>query len=188
MFADPNMPAHKFAKLAVAICQWFHGPTGRAAYLIWEVNGPGLDFGRTVIECGHTNIYYREDIDRVGGKRSNHPGWHSSRTTKLALIGAFQRALQDNRFITASHHAIKEARDYIYLPNGAIAHIGSTNAIDPSGANDNHGDRVIAQALANHALKEKARKPKQEEAVVPVLSLAGRRQAFERTQQLAEAY
>ena len=42
---------------------------------------------------------------------------------------------------------MRECREYVFSQTGGLVHARSRSAIDPSGAKDNHGDRVIADAL-----------------------------------------
>ena len=45
-----------------------------------------------------------------------------------------------------------ECREFIYDSSGGVEHSLSINATDKSGAKSNHGDRVIADALACMAM------------------------------------
>jgi hypothetical protein len=38
--------------------------------------------------------------------------------------------------------------EYVHDPQGGVMHARSRSKVDPSGARENHGDRVIADALA----------------------------------------
>jgi len=43
---------------------------------------------------------------------------------------------------------VRECREYVFSQAGGLVHARSRSGVDPSGARDNHGDRVIADALA----------------------------------------
>ena len=50
-YAVNKYKPHELAKVAVALARWLKGVSGTAR-LIWEANGPGREFGDTVIELG----------------------------------------------------------------------------------------------------------------------------------------
>lgn len=147
-----NIMPQDFARIAVATCRWFND-----AYLIWEANGPGRLFGNVVIdELGYRNFYHRRQEDKVVKTRTDIPGWWSTKQTKEPLLGMYQLALARGQFINHSKIAIEECRRYMIQGDGSVAHSDSiAGAKDPTGARDNHGDRVIADALACRALKER---------------------------------
>jgi hypothetical protein len=49
---------------------------------------------------------------------------------------------------------LRECREYIFQASGSVEHSRSINTIDPTGARDNHGDRVIADALCWRGMKD----------------------------------
>jgi len=148
-----KMP-HECAPLAVALARWFAGPGGGGAFLIWEANGAGRIFGKTVLLTGYRNFFYKQDEKSIGGKQSDVPGWWSSPESKVALLGEYRRAISKALFVERSRLAIGECREYIYLPDGGPAHARSVSSVDPSGARENHGDRVIASALCWRGIQE----------------------------------
>jgi hypothetical protein len=147
-FASSAIKPHELAKVAVALARFFNG-----AFLIWEANGPGRIFGDQVVDLGYSAIYYRENDRSVSKKSSDVPGWYSTRENKLSLLGEYRRALGAKEFINRSRPAIRECREYVFLPTGAVEHSKSVNTIDPTGARDNHGDRAIADALLHKGMK-----------------------------------
>ena len=60
--------------------------------------------------------------------------------------------LFNEEFVNHSREAIDECREFVYDSSGGVEHSLSINAQDKSGARSNHGDRVIADALACLAL------------------------------------
>jgi len=152
-YAVNKFKPHELAKVAVAMARWLKGSTGTAR-LIWEANGPGREFGDTVIELGYRNVYYRVNERSLSKKQSDTPGWFSTKEGKLALLGDYRKALAASEFINRSYQAIREAREYVFTATGSVEHARSINTIDPTGARENHGDRVIADALCWRGMKE----------------------------------
>jgi len=166
--ADNTMSPNQFAKLAVSLCYWFKGPGGRPAFLIWEATGPGLTFSKTVIEeCHFGNVYYMINQKRVNKRESDKPGWFSTSEGKKDLLSNYREALFSNAFINPSKKALRQAGEFVYLPNGRVEHGGSVNTIDPSDKGDNHGDVVIADALVAKILRERKRFPAKNEIEGP---------------------
>jgi hypothetical protein len=179
-----KLKPHELAKVAVALARWLKGPSGTAK-LIWEANGPGREFGDTAIELGYRNIYYRVNERTLSKKQSDTPGWFSTKEGKLALLGDYRKALSSGDFINHSYQAIREAREYIFTSSGSVEHAKSINTIDPTGARENHGDRVIADALCWKGMKDfYTRKDTAE--IIPANCLYARRMDLEskRTEQL----
>jgi len=137
---------HKFADLVTAMRRWFRGPKG-VAYTIWEVNGPGSQFSKQFLETNPQRIYYRE-ASGFSGKLSKSPGWITNRDTKRVLLGKYARGIEGNHVINRSLIAMEECLHYIHTPDGAVEHDRAKSTIDPTAAGENHGDRVIADALA----------------------------------------
>ena len=175
-FATPHLKPHDLAREAVAFCRWFAGNT-HGAFLIWEANGPGRIFGDEILNLGYRNFFYRQNEKSLVRAPSTFPGWWASKETKLALLGAYRQALHDGTFINRSHQAVKECAQYVYSPGGGVAHSRSMTTVDPSGARENHADRVIADALAWKAVKATP-KVQGDEPEVPVGSYAYRRNAY----------
>lgn len=175
--AVADLRPDQFATLVVAVCRWLNN-----ARLVWEANGPGRIFGNRVIELGYRFVYYKTTDDRsMSATTTAIPGWYASPESKLALLGEYRRAITSGDFVNRSYMSIREAREYVFFSNGRVGHSRSASNIDPSGARDNHGDRVTADALCWKLLKGAYTPPKQEDEV-PVNSLAWRRnqRAFRR--------
>lgn len=154
-FASPDLRPDQFATLAVAVGRWFRGNDGLEAYLAWERNGPGRSFGDRVIELGYRNIYYRDKETGLLPDPTNVAGWTSTRESKLALLADYRTALANEAYVNPSRAAVEELSEYVFQPSGEVAHARSINKEDPSGARANHGDRVIADALAWRAAKRR---------------------------------
>jgi len=147
-----NMFPSEFAIYCVALSRWFTGDHGEA-YMIWEANGPGREFGARAIATGAKRYYLRKRGDGLRAKKTQTPGWFTTEENKTALIGDYRRALGSRLFINRSAEAIAEAREYVYV-GGTCAHPKALNSDDPSGAKHNHGDRVIADTLCWKGMSE----------------------------------
>ena len=158
-FAHPRIYPHDFAHLAVSACHWFSSSDGVPAQLIWENGGPGVQFRREILNGTFRNIYYASTEGDIANKKTRRPGWNTSTRSKPELFGQYLVALQKGEFINRSKDALDECKQYVRLADGQkIEHVGSLAPDDPSGAGAAHGDRVIADALANWCRME--RKPK----------------------------
>lgn len=154
-FASNRISPHRFGLLAVAAAKWFSGTEG-PALLAWEANGAGRLFGDAVMEAGYGNVYYRRSKeDSRSAKLTDVPGFWTNRNTKLTLIGSFRKAIQEGDLTVRSLRTIQEARQYVYVrASGSVEHRKGVSSIDPSSAGENHGDMIIADAIAWHALRE----------------------------------
>lgn len=148
-FADPNMTPQELARVAVALARLFKNASGQPALLGWEANGPGRLFGREVAdECGFRHVYFRESEDKVTKKRTETMGWWSTGDAKRSLLGNLQRAMREGLFMNPSREAVKECQQIIYsVTSNKVEHAKAINEIDPSGARDNHSDRVTADGV-----------------------------------------
>lgn len=173
-FVDSRVRPEDFAVLAVATARWFKG-IGREAAGIWEASGPGRNFGDRVMELGFSNLYFREQEQKLGKPTTDVPGWWPTKQNKADLYIEYRRAMNEGGVIIRSRDQIEECRQIVYTKDQQIVHGGSMNAVDPSGARDNHGDRPTAGALGVKLLGRKKGKTKESEVVVPEGSLAWRR-------------
>lgn len=145
--ATPYLRPEELARYAVAIARWLGD-----AYLIWESNGPGRIFGDMVTELGYRNVYYKRNERSLSKKASDIPGWQSTSDSKKSILGEYRRSIVDLTFVNRCAEAINECRHYVFYANGTVAHSDSTDSPDPTGARDNHGDRVMADAMLFKAL------------------------------------
>ena len=170
-YATNTVKPDDFADLAVAMCKWFGG-----AYLIWEINGPpGSGFTRRVLNQNYDNIFYREVEQRNFKKKTKNPGWFSSEKTKPAVLTEMSHAVKSGKLVLRSEKLLEECRQYVYK-EGRIVHSRSVKTQDDSSKGQAHGDRVIAAALAWHAVKDRPPEIKAEEfsQVIPHGSMAWR--------------
>lgn len=175
-FADANTPPYDLARIACAAAIWFGGK--KRPYMIWEMQGPGWDFGRQVVRVMQYPSYY---VDKSSGmiaeKRSKRYGWHSSNPKKHEVLGILRRAYAHGGFINHSDAALDECLTYVHYDGGGI---GPAEFIKESNeAKMCHGDRVISDMLALLAIGELKPSP-DEEIAVPHNSIGGRLRMFKR--------
>lgn len=146
-FASGSPDPQTSGVLAVSLCKLFSSSSDKC-FLIWEANGPGNLFSKTVVENGWRRVYYRELEDRVSPEPTKSLGWWSSKTTKTRLLGEYSMALREDKFVNHSGEALQECREYLVDPDGMPWHSRARTSLDPRSGKDNHGDRVIADSLA----------------------------------------
>ncbi|MCW4048266.1 MAG: hypothetical protein NWE89_00885 [Candidatus Bathyarchaeota archaeon] len=176
-YANPYIRPEEFARQAVAIAKWLNG-----ALLIWENNGVGRQFGSRVVELGYGNIYYRRREDTVVQEMTQIPGWASTRETKLSLFEQYRSVIEKGELANRSKIALEETLEYVFNTAGGVSHSREFDKADPTGAKTNHGDRVVADALAYRGLTERRTLPKPEPKETPVGSLAWRREQHKKSQ------
>ncbi len=157
-WADARTPPYEMARIAMAICLWVGGANPhRLPIIIWEMNGPGYDFGKLVVDtyC-YPYMYYGETIATKEKKKDRKYGWHASRERKELLLSQYRRYLAHGGIINRSILALDEAEYYIRYPEGQI---GPSCLLEEStAARKTHGDRVIADALALEAAEKKLKR------------------------------
>lgn len=185
-YTTPAIKPDGMAEITVALCRLFADSDGEGAKLVWECPGPGMDFGDVVIKLGYRNIYYRTQSERTGPRlisrdKAEVPGWFQTNDGMRWLIDRYCRALEGQIYITREELELNETLSFQWTPDGrTVKSSEETAADDPSGAKSNHGDRVVASALAWMLCSEWQRKAEVAEArAVPVGSLAWRRQMAE---------
>ena len=176
-YVNPYIRPEEFAKQAVAIARWLGN-----AYLVWESNGPGRQFGSRVMDLHYGNMYLRKREEALSKKVSQIPGWPSTKQGKLVLLGDYRDAIDKGQCINRSKEALEESLEYIFDPEGGVSHSRSSNKEDPSGAKANHGDRVMADALAWRGMTEWKSVPKKQEKKAPIGSLAWRMRMLKKSQ------
>ena len=70
---------------------------------------------------------------------------------------------------------MRECLEYLFLGNNWVEHASLNENDDPSGARDQHGDRVIADALAIKVMDDQPKQVTQVKQNHSPLSVAGRR-------------
>jgi hypothetical protein len=159
-WSNSRMRPDECATVAVALARWFKGMHSEGAYLIWEANGPGANFGDAIIKLGFTHVYFRKSTTKLAPNPTDMPGWYSSADSKLKLLSDYRQALSTGEFINRSRHSVEDCAQWIYTDNGRIAHSQSQRTIDPTAAKSNHADMPTADALAWHGIgRPRIRKP-----------------------------
>lgn len=142
-FASSTVRPEQLASFTVAIARWFNN-----AWVCWEAQGPGEPFGARVWEIGYRHVWFARNEQDLVKKRKQRAGWYSNDALKYRLLMNYRRALATGQFVQRNKLSIDESRDYRHLPGGSVGHPHSINTDDPAGSGKNHGDRVIADALA----------------------------------------
>lgn len=172
-FTSNQTPPEKFGRIAIALCRFFSGPRG-PALLNAETNGPGNAFAQEVIkEQKYLNVWMRGDMRKPGRERTSIPFWHSSTETKFTLLKAYRFALMEDRIVNRSKPAIMQCSEFINHHGIKIEHAKSLKSNNPSTQGENHGDMVIADALAYLTLNDIPAPKTATTTVIPETSFAG---------------
>jgi hypothetical protein len=145
-FACNDISVLDYARYVRALGRFFKG-LHEEAYLVWEDNGPGGAFGSHIIEFGYSHYFMRTNETSIKKKKTFTPGWWSNTQTKLILLSNHAKALASGHYTERSLLCINECKDYVYS-NQKVVHQKSMFSEDPAHGGDNHGDRVIATAVA----------------------------------------
>lgn len=182
-YATHGLVPHKFAAVVAAAARWFSG-MDRHAYIIWDAGGPGGTMGDTIVgDYGMSDNVYLRPASR--GTRGPMPGYVRPGNNEEARKpwGSHERMLWEREYTERCYDTVVEMQSYHHNPNGGPpVHIGSSmigrraGAADPSGARENHGDRMVATILACIELAKRKNQPKQPERIVPFGSVLHMRQ------------
>jgi hypothetical protein len=145
-FATHGLPVHKFAMLYLAAARWFCG-SERRGYMIWDAMGPGGTVASVVVDDYEEkdHMYWRHS------KTGSLPGYAKSARIdqEKEPWGAHAKMLCEGGYIERSHNCVGEMRFFNHgLKGHAPVHAASKSTDDPSGARENHGDRMTATVLA----------------------------------------
>ncbi|MEN6534487.1 MAG: hypothetical protein ABFD89_12540 [Bryobacteraceae bacterium] len=181
-WASRTTPPYNAARVVAALCLWVGGGAPqRLPFVIWEQNGPGMDFGNVFVHELKYPYYYRDEtVGNVVEKKTARWGWHSTRERKALMLRAYERALKEGRIINRDRQSLDQARTYITYPSGGC---GPAELVDKDKAEYlGHGDRVIADALT--VMDKSVLNPKPQAAVGSgtMHSWGGRFDAYKREQ------
>lgn len=183
-FAVNDMEPHEFAIYAIGLCNWFYG-----AFLIWEDNGPGGLFGQHVQKRGYTNIFYRDkDEKSADHEKAGKAGWRSDETTKQLLLWNYFYAVTDGKFLNPDEEGLREILEYVFDENGNLVHSKAEQSNNPLSSGPNHGDIVIADALAYRGVTDTPLETKKVEKETPPGSFLHRREQYQAKQRRANKY
>jgi hypothetical protein len=190
-YVNRNIKPEDFGILAVAMCRLFCDASGEGASLAWEMCGPGDRFGRSVINLGYRNVFYRQN-EAAGPwarKPQDVPGWFPSQNNRTLLLGEYRRALYQRQFVNRSSWALEQFLEFRYDERGNVE-FGGRKGDDYSGEGINHGDIVIADALAWKMISGSFLTPGSKEIApeVKVGSLQWRRDIVSQRRRLQEAW
>jgi hypothetical protein len=153
-FATPNLKPEQLAEHAVALAKWFATQDGRPSYMIWEGNGPGGSFRNRILESQFRNFYFRTPLKTTKKKPTKEPGWWSGKDQKRELLSKYRHSLTERYFENLSEKALEECTCYIEDTGGKVTFVaGESDEDDPANDGENHGDRVIADALASFGME-----------------------------------
>lgn len=155
-FASHTVGPEKLAELAIAVCRWFANEAGGPAYLIWEGNGWGGGFRERVMSSDFRHFHWRTPVDSSKKKPSKVPGFWSTPASKRDLLTKYRWALSEGYFDNPSMEALRETLAYEDTAGNKVEYISpkGKDQDDPSNTGYNHGDRCIADALANYGMEE----------------------------------
>ncbi len=160
-YASSRISPTDLADMACAIAWWFN-----EAFMVWDGPGHGLVFKNHVSDNGYSNIYFKRDEKTMQRKTSKTPGHFAKGPGKVAVFANYRERLVTRQYINHSKMGIEELRQFQY--NGStIIHSGALMAEDPSGAQDNHGDRVTASVMCCLGMTERQELPAEKTGIAP---------------------
>lgn len=176
---------------AVSLCKLFRSPDGEPAMLIWEFPGPGIVFGHEVLkEIGYRRIYWKKDEFADDEKESQTPGWNASPKSKYDLHTQYQSALKSGLFTNYDADSLTETLSYVHA-NGSVEHPAAKTTTDAAGEGINHGDMVVADAVAWYLARryDRGAYTKPEAVTLPIpTSILGRRLFQQRADRLTRRW
>lgn len=146
-FVDSQIEPAPLGLLMVAVAKAFKSESDTPAKLAWEIPGPGIVFGKTVIKLGFRNVYFRTTDHALRKTVSDSPGWINNAEAMQTLVINYRDALRGRKYLNRSEHALQETLSFQFGADGYVYHTGAKDPKDPSAARVNHGDRVVADAL-----------------------------------------
>jgi len=161
LWKDNRTDQKVLAYIAVAIGNWFTSDSGEKPTMMWEGNGPGQLFGKTVLSLDYDNVYFDTDERHISSKRTKRAGWYSTAEKKLLLLSEYRSALETGDVYNPSIEGLKECEFYVFAGSG-VEHSRAAGSDDPTKKASNHGDEVISDALATRVYLKK-RKPKRDQ-------------------------
>ncbi len=148
-YSNAHIDAKEFGVFCVAMCRLFCDENGEGAKICWEHQGPGSPFGQTVWKIlNYRNLYYATQEHSMKQTVSDNPGWNPTGPNRLNLHTQYRSALFDRRCLNRSITALDETLAFKHTDKGSVEHSGFASKENKSAARENHGDVVIADALA----------------------------------------
>ncbi len=182
-FSSTKVLPHDLATWAAVLGRWFGGKHEFTDYYdeivaIWEARGPGITFGRSLMDTEkYRTVYYRpHDEESISPRATNKPGWAPTSHAIDVLHGEYRRALGRRTFVNHDRKSIELCREYVVGEDGHVKFGGRGRPDAQTGARHNHGDEVVADALLNKLMMERPAVNKAERPEAPVGSFGWRRQ------------
>jgi hypothetical protein len=170
-YSDPTLSVEEAAATFRAVLMTFLDEQGRPPFFAWELQGPGVVFGKRLLEKYSYPRPYISQGDaqpnwswRYHDAASTRYGWLNTPPTLRILLDEYQVDLKKSEFVNPCLMSLKECRAWRFGTGGNPEFGGAID--DPSGARANHGDRVIADALANRCRRMLA-VPRKAELIKP---------------------
>ena len=155
-FASPSVVPYELAEIAIALCRWFVNYKGDPAFLIWEANGYGNEFGKRVERSTFKYYYRRKTKDSpLHSRHTDKAGYWTYK--RSILLGPYREALLEGYYDNPEHEAVSELRQYQMGSDGEPYHVGETDRTDPAGAKGAHGDRCFVKGTM--ILTERGERP-----------------------------
>lgn len=175
-YASPNVMPDDFGRLVVAAARFFNN-----ALVVPDRSGPtGETMVRRMLAQGYSHIYLRRNERKLGAPVTNEPGVFLNPAMRTTVLYQYRDAIGNAAIVNRSDVAMAETLKFICRMDGSIEHVAAANANDPAGARANHGDLVIADALANLGLSDASMREEAREAEPPHDSVAWRMREAER--------
>lgn len=182
-YANPNILPDEFGRFVVAVARFFNN-----ARVIPDRSGPtGEVLTRRMVAEGYTNIYRMRDDKKVGSPVKNEYGVWLNPANRTTILQQYRDAIGRCAVVNRSHDAMGECLRFIMTSDGNIQHSAAANSIDPNGARNNHGDLVIADALATMLLLDERDVEAARPAEIPVDSVGWRMEMARRIAAIRDA-
>lgn len=151
--ADNTIDPVEFAHLTVAVAYWL-GRGLPTTVINWEIDGPGQEFGLTLKRLQYPRLWVRpvSEDDRRLQKKGQNFGYANKNRDRA--IRPLKIAIVNESVTIRSESLLEECGQYIIGDDGKPMHPKMKTARDGSSKGISHGDRVIAAAMAIHALDD----------------------------------
>lgn len=153
-WVDANTSPDDLARVAVMLALWLGG-RGGGALVSWERNGPGGIFTSRIKRIGYPRLDKDRDPVTPTVKTKNAYGFASTGHSKEVILGELNGDMASGQFQNPSEDALREAGRYVYYETGGVGPAQMEQ--ESADATATHGDRVIADAVLNRAMKRSGR-------------------------------
>ena len=128
---SPRITAEK----AVWIAAKYNNPL-----IVPEMNSMGVAFLDKLDDLGYSNIYRREEYDKVRNKTLKQYGWRTTSSTKQLLIAHFEELLRKRNPLVHSRETVAEFKTFVYTSEAKKSGAGAQAGY--------HDDKIMATMLA----------------------------------------